>query len=126
MGLTLQSISLGDVSSIVLIIVALIVGWTKIKIQVDSLKDELAEERAQRELGFKEAILRMEAIEGRNSLMQEKQHSTDIQLAKLSVIIEEKVVKGIVDMQKNQESINKDIVDIKVLMAKTHGKDSNS
>jgi hypothetical protein len=111
MGLTLQSISLGDVSSIVLIIVALIVGWTKIKIQVDS---------------FKEAILRMEAIEGRNSLMQEKQHSTDIQLAKLSVIIEEKVVKGIVDMQKNQESINKDIVDIKVLMAKTHGKDSNS
>lgn len=116
--LTFPSFSGGDYIQVALIIIALIVGWTKIKIQVDSLKNDLAEERKNRELSIKEAILRMEAIESRQNLLQERQHTTDITLTKLTVMLEENVVPGIAKLQDAQKQQTESLTEIKVMIAK--------
>jgi len=116
--LTFPSFSGGDYIQLALIIIALIVGWTKIKIQVDSLKNDLAEERKNRELSIKEAILRMEAIESRQNLLQERQHTTDITLTKLTVMLEESVVPGIAKLQDTQKQQTESLTEIKVMIAK--------
>ena len=116
--LTFPSFSGGDYIQVALIIIALIVGWTKIKIQVDSLKNDLAEERKNRELSIKEAILRMEAIESRQNLLQERQHTTDITLTKLTVMLEENVVPGIAKLQDSQKQQTESLTEIKVMIAK--------
>lgn len=116
--LTFPSFSGGDYIQLALIIIALIVGWTKIKIQVDSLKNDLAEERKNRELSIKEAILRMEAIESRQNLLQERQHTTDITLTKLTVMLEENVVPGIAKLQDVQKQQTESLTEIKVMIAK--------